>query len=173
MKRIILHSVIFVYLDVFNYRLSLSLISGVVPIHQPPKDFSMNRAKTRCTQGHHDLVTCSFLTPGAGRESLMTWPEGDWRRREGEGRRVDGRQGGASREQRKQRHQKREKYTRSTHQAGLEPGRCTDLSFAAARPPQPQASGVTNATAPAVCIVLPAGAAQQGMRAALQSVLGN
>lgn len=77
MKRIILHSVIFVYLDVFNYRLSLSLISGVVPIHQPPKDFSMNRAKTRCTQGHHDLVTCSFLTPGAGRESLMTWPEGD------------------------------------------------------------------------------------------------
>jgi len=64
-----------------------------VPIHPPPpKDFGRNRAKTRCTQRK---LTCPILTPGAGRrESLRTWPramEGDG----GEGRRVDGRQGGA------------------------------------------------------------------------------
>jgi hypothetical protein len=105
------------------------LISAVVPIHPPPKDFSRNRAKTRCTQGH--LVTCSFLTPGAGRESLRTWPEGDWRRREGEGRRVDGRHqagwsepGAAEAEA-----PKRQKYTRSTHQAGLEPGARDDAQI--------------------------------------------
>jgi hypothetical protein len=131
------------------------LISAVVPIHPPPRT-------SQGTEQRHGVrkVTLSPVLSWLPEPAGRVWGRG-LRAIEGDVRARDvawtagTRQGGASREQRKQRHQKRQKYTRSTHQAGLEPGRRTDLSFgwrggvgaarqpssfAAARPPQPQAA---------------------------------